>query len=663
MKSKMTILGILILCSMFLLPACGTTPVTETVVMDTAAATIPPEPTATTEKPTSTPEPTPTPEPAIPCTIAFDSDRDGNREVYSMAPDGSGQMNLTNNGGDDFDPVWSPDGRQIAFVSNRETDQEGGQFIYVMAADGSDIHRLSQQNESQMPDWSPDGSRIAFTHQGDIYVVNVDGSGEKNLTNSPEKDEQPVFSPDGQRIAWIKGEGNDTSIYTMNVDGSDSQQVTTGGNIYNIEWTVDGRIFTHWDNPDGICFNCVVTADGKEVIDAGGKGSIQEFLPFWTLDGKRVEMASGQIPTGGDDDEVFLVSEFFPDIFLNLTDNDAHDRNADAPARCEPVPDFAGNNQAQEQPQAASPATSGDMVIGYVAGGDNPRKENDILKACSELQIECVRGENIGELAGQNVNAIVAVSNRWDALGSFPVIMETVGKQIPVFIVDAESGVQGAYNLSTESASIFAALEWMAKQMGGSGDMVYFNFGNNVYHQEIIDDFLAKNPGIRATSMPADFNGKSYNEQSIAQMVQKNPDLGAIWSDGNLNDIFWGLNNLRDVKKLPVTLCPNRDDFLQPWKDAIDSGSPFKCIATITPGGAAYEGIYAAYYLLNGATIDPDMLGGYYGNTLKYDFPIITNENLEEWLGKIETLQSGEYNALELPPMTPEQIRETWFLE
>ncbi len=660
MKGKLAVFGVFILCCIFILSGCAAAPATEAVVADTATP-VPAEPTATQVVPTDTPEPTPTPEPPIPCNITFDSDRDNNLEVYSMGPDGSHQTNLTNNPGDDFDPVWSPDGSEIAFSSNRKNSQGDGLFIYVMNADGNYVHQLSQQGDSRFPDWSPDGSRIAFSSQGDIYVINVDGSNELNLTQSEEKDEQPKFSPDGQQIAWLRENENDRQVFVMDVNGSNTVQVTHGGKANDAEWTVDGRIFTHWENPDGICFNCVVTADGKEVIDGGGKGTIQEFLPFWTPDGRRVEMVSGQFPSDRKWENIFLVGEVFPDMFLNLSNTDANDRNPDIPARCGPVTEAIAENPVQEQPQATQPVPTGDIVLGYAMAGDKEYKESDLLKACNELQIQCIKGKDVAQLAEQNVNAIVYVSNRWDVLGSFSQIWDAAeGKRIPVFVADAESGVQSVYNLSTESTALQTSLEWMFKEMGDKGKLAYYNFGHNDYHQELIDGMLAKHPNIQATAMPADFGGNGYNEESIAKLVKDNPDLGGIWSDDNLNAIFWGLNN---IEPSPVTVCPPRGDFLQPWKERIDSGSSFKCIATLVPGGTAYEAVYVAYFVLNGSTINPEKLGGYYGNTLKYDYPIITNENLEEWLGKIDTLQSGNWDTLEMRPMTPEEIKAAWFNE
>jgi TolB protein len=642
-------LGVLFLCCLFILAACGSTPAIEPVAEESGLM----------QEPTNSPEPSPTPNPPIPCMIVFDSDRDNNKEIYVMAPDGSNQTNLTNNDADDSDPVWSPDGKAIAFVSNRESDLGGGQYIYLMAADGSGVKQLSTLPDSKFPDWSPEGSQIAFSFQGDIYVVNTDGTGETNLTNSPEQDEQPKFSPDGQRIAWIRGEGDNTYIFVMDADGSTPQQITTGGRVHFLEWSVDGRIFTNWENPEGICFNCIVSADGSEVMDAGGKGAIQEFLPFWTQDGHRVEMISGQVSfVGGEDDEIYLVGDIYPDNFLNLTDNEAHDRNADAPALCGPAGTCVPEEQAQ--PQAAQPTSSGDMVIGYVIRGDNPRKEEQILKACGELQIACIRGENISQLTEQNVSAIVDVSNRWEVLGSFPELRAASDQSIPLFIVDAETSVEGAYNLSVDSDTVHVSLGWMFEQMGGEGEMVYYNFGKNDYHQELIDAELEKYPGIRATAMPADFGKEIYTEESIARMVRENPNLEAIWTDGDNGPIFWGLNNVGDEVKRPLFICPNREDFLQAWLERINT---FNGIITIAPGGAAYEGVYAANYVLSGFEIDPQMLTGAHGNTFRYDFPVITNENLAEWLGKLDTLQTGDWGGLEMPPMTAEEILQAWFIQ
>jgi Tol biopolymer transport system component len=71
--------------------------------------------------------------------IAFQSNRDGNLEIYTMNVDGSGIARLTNNAGLDLEPAWSPDGRRIAFRSERDGNFE----IYVMNADGSGLTRLT----------------------------------------------------------------------------------------------------------------------------------------------------------------------------------------------------------------------------------------------------------------------------------------------------------------------------------------------------------------------------------------------------------------------------------------------------------------------------------------------------------------------------------------
>jgi len=125
--------------------------------------------------------------------IAFYSDRDGNPEIYLMNEDGESQRRLTFSIGDEYSPSLSPDGRRIAFLSDRADPQPGDCFphcnydLYVMEIDGANLRRLADTDAAEKhPDWSPDGSRILFqsSRDGDfeIYVMDADGGHQRNLT-------------------------------------------------------------------------------------------------------------------------------------------------------------------------------------------------------------------------------------------------------------------------------------------------------------------------------------------------------------------------------------------------------------------------------------------------------------------------------------------------
>jgi Tol biopolymer transport system component len=145
--------------------------------------------------------------------IAFGSDRDSNGEIYVMNADGSDQRNLTRSPAGDGDPAWSPDGRRIVFVRSFASGRRGYADVYVMNADGSGQRRLARGKRSGVfpptgqwfsltpvsPRWSPDGRRIAFVsnrHRNfEIYVIKADGSGQRNLTRKPGADVSPAWSP------------------------------------------------------------------------------------------------------------------------------------------------------------------------------------------------------------------------------------------------------------------------------------------------------------------------------------------------------------------------------------------------------------------------------------------------------------------------------------
>ena len=139
--------------------------------------------------------------------IAFTSYRDGNSEIYIMSADGSLQTNLTNHPAFDGQPAFSPDGQKIAFAS----DRDGHPGIWVMNVDGSKPIELAGGAGGSEPAFNVWGTQIVFKGAGsggadsDIWVMDADGSNANDVSQDPRADEsEPSFSPDGTKIVFTK---------------------------------------------------------------------------------------------------------------------------------------------------------------------------------------------------------------------------------------------------------------------------------------------------------------------------------------------------------------------------------------------------------------------------------------------------------------------------
>jgi len=177
--------------------------------------------------------------------IVFSSERAGSTEVYVINSDGSNERRLTNFRADTSHPSWAPDGTRILFCSNKETPDRTLDWwdqyhdIYSMGADGSDIKRLTNlRTVATFPVWSPDGKKIAFRKvirqpgfyddtnltqaetDSEVFIMNADGSGEVNLSKSAAYDGWPAWSPDGRKIAFGSNRRGVTQVYIASVDGS-----------------------------------------------------------------------------------------------------------------------------------------------------------------------------------------------------------------------------------------------------------------------------------------------------------------------------------------------------------------------------------------------------------------------------------------------------------
>lgn len=319
------------------LPTEVPTAVPTEVPTETPTAT--PEPTELptelpTEAPTETPTELPTETPVAPPiqdlgVLAFESNRDGNPEIYSLDTADGSLFRLTIDPAADTQPAWSPDGGKIAFATNRDGNYE----IYTMNADGTAVLNLTNNPADDLyPTWSPDGGWIAFTTDRDgnqeIYIMRPDGSEARNVTNSPEEDYQPswfaragLFSTD-ERITFTSTRDGNPEIYAMKTDGSEQVNLTNNpANDVDPAWSPDGNRLVFTSNRDGNQEVYVMIADGADQINLTNNPA-DDMHPAWSPDGQWIAFATNR----DGNYELYVMASGDGSQLYNSTNNGAQDR-------------------------------------------------------------------------------------------------------------------------------------------------------------------------------------------------------------------------------------------------------------------------------------------------------------------------------------------------
>lgn len=208
--------------------------------------------------------------------IAFTGTDGDFNDVFVVNDDGTGLVRLTNDG-TICCPQWSPDGSELLLSAMR-----------VVNADGSNLRSLA---DGSTGGWSPDGQTVVYGSRGvpaDVWVVNSDGTGARQLTSSPASEQAIAFSPDGTKILFLVDSGGQSDVWIMNADGSSQQNLTNSpARERGASWSPDGRRILFVSNvpaPDHINGTLYsMAADGTDVrpLTTGASG-------LWSPDGTRI---------------------------------------------------------------------------------------------------------------------------------------------------------------------------------------------------------------------------------------------------------------------------------------------------------------------------------------------------------------------------------------
>jgi TolB protein len=207
-------------------------------------------------------------------------------DFFVMNADGSGVRQLTRHGQAHYwAAVWSPDSRKIAVVSCHQPPR-GDPEIYVIGVNGSGERRLTRRPGWDTPEgWSHDGRNLlvggARGFASDLFLISTDGRRRRNLTQTPEDEfSGAAWSPDQQLIAFVRAGSRE--IHVMNADGSEQRNL----NAQTVpdtppSWSPDGRrlTFSGW-NEDKFQWEVhVMNADGtqRRNLTPGGGG-----FPKWS---------------------------------------------------------------------------------------------------------------------------------------------------------------------------------------------------------------------------------------------------------------------------------------------------------------------------------------------------------------------------------------------
>lgn len=266
----------------------------------------------------SSPPEKPEPEPDTPehfplkGRIVFQSNHDGDNEICLLTADG--MRKLTQNDWEDIYPLWSPDGKRIAYAA----DPEGNFDIYTMKEDGTDVHSLtSSPLDETDPGWYPEGKNIVYTRENKkflrdeiaLYRVDVETGQSRRVIPGYDKTHAIAHvSPQGDLLAFTGKRAVGWDVAVFNTHSREVTFLNQGGDSCRPRFSPDGKHIAYVSSrADGKGDIWVMAPDGSGKIRLTERDDTYDYFPSWSPEGRYIVFSSSTQHSHSGDWQIWVI--------------------------------------------------------------------------------------------------------------------------------------------------------------------------------------------------------------------------------------------------------------------------------------------------------------------------------------------------------------------